>query len=165
MNASAIRLSWRLLAIGASIAALLLAGFAVGLITREVVAQADNDTINACVGDRSGSVRIVAGPGDCLRGESPLAWTQQGANGYAYAEQRVTLNVGEATFRNIACPVGKRVITGGIVGLDGNFLNLDVIYEGPVNNGGTWQVLARNSGVVVEPISFTITTVCATFPS
>ena len=165
MHVRAIRPTWRLLVAGASIMALLLAGYAAGVATRNVLAQAEEGAIHTCVGDRSGSVRIVSIPGDCLRGESPLSWTQNGATGYAYAEQPVTLDVGFATFQNIACPAGKRVITGGVVGLDGNFLNLDVIHEGPVNNGGTWQVLVRNLGNVAEPISFTITTVCATFPS
>lgn len=74
-------LGWRAPVIGVSIIALLLAGFAAGLAARSAFAQPNGTTIYACKGERSGSVRVVNWPGECLRGEVLMTWNTVGPQG------------------------------------------------------------------------------------
>lgn len=56
-------------------------GLGAGVALREATAGNGNGTIFACKGVRSGSVRLVAGAGECLRGEVLVTWNEQGPTG------------------------------------------------------------------------------------
>jgi hypothetical protein len=67
--------------IGLSLGALLLAVFAAGMATRGVFAQPDGNTIYACMGERSGTVRLVEEGESCARGEVLVSWNRVGPAG------------------------------------------------------------------------------------
>lgn len=73
--------SWRGPVILVSVAALLVAAFAAGLALRGVLANGNAAVIHACMGERSGSVRIVSAGTSCLRGELPIQWNVSGPAG------------------------------------------------------------------------------------
>lgn len=83
MGLPALRVSWRVPVILASVAALLLSGMALGVALRGVLAQPSNGVIYACMGERSGAVRIVSASESCLRGELPIHWNVEGPPGPA----------------------------------------------------------------------------------
>lgn len=81
MISRARELGWRLPLLGLTIMAVALASFAVGIAVRGALAQPSTNTIYACKGERSGSVRLVNGPNDCLRGEVLVTWNVLGPVG------------------------------------------------------------------------------------
>lgn len=81
MVARARELGWWLPLLGLVIMAVALASFAAGIAVRGALAQPGVNTIYACKGDRSGSVRIVQQGEPCLRGESLISWNVQGPAG------------------------------------------------------------------------------------
>jgi hypothetical protein len=132
------RLGWRLPVIGVSIVGLLLAGFAAGIATRGVFAQPNGTTIYACKGERSGSVRLLNGPGSCMRGEVLVTWNSAGQagpqgppgdpgpqgdpglpgglSGYTFQQiigATVILNPGEVALYAVECPQGTVALSGG----------------------------------------------------
>jgi hypothetical protein len=56
-------------------------GVGAGVTLREATADTSGGTIYACKGVRSGSVRLLQGPGECLRGEELVSWNKQGPAG------------------------------------------------------------------------------------
>ena len=46
-----------------------------------IIPATAGDLINACVHKRTGTLRIVSGPGQCGRAEAPLSWNQTGPSG------------------------------------------------------------------------------------
>jgi len=50
-------------------------------------AQPVGSKIYACKGERSGAVRLVNGPNDCLRGEVLVTWNTVGSAGPQGAER------------------------------------------------------------------------------
>lgn len=165
MRAAAISPVWRLLAIGASLAALLLASYTAGLITRDVFAQPNGNVIHACKGDRSGSLRVVSGPGDCLRGESPLSWTQHGATGYQVVSEETVLSSGSFALLDVFCPANHVALGGGITLVSGTPLTMDVITSAPDPIGTSWRAFVRHLGVSSDPIRVGIYATCANFGS
>lgn len=53
-----------------------LAGLAMPMIAS--AAADDNNTINACINNRSGALRVVADPGQCSSSETAISWNRQG---------------------------------------------------------------------------------------
>jgi hypothetical protein len=56
-------------------------GIGIGLKLRDATASNGDNTIYACVGERSGAVRLIDGPGSCLRGELLVTWNEHGSVG------------------------------------------------------------------------------------
>ena len=56
-------------------------GVGTGAALRSVTASNSSGTIYACAGERSGSVRLVQGTDQCLRGEQLVTWGEQGPPG------------------------------------------------------------------------------------
>lgn len=74
-------LGWRLPVMGLAVLAVGLASFASGAVARNAIAQPDSETIYACKGERSGSVRLVNAGETCLRGEVLVTWNVLGPAG------------------------------------------------------------------------------------
>ena len=72
-----LRLSMRLVAVASVILALALGVAAVGT----VFAQSTTTTINGCVSNKSGALRVVNSPSACKSGETAISWNQQGPQG------------------------------------------------------------------------------------
>lgn len=66
---------------GLGVLVVALAGFAAGLAMRGALANDDEGVLYACVGERSGAVRMVAQGTACLRGETLIQWNVEGPTG------------------------------------------------------------------------------------
>lgn len=72
---------WRTPAVGVAALALLLGGIAVGLVANGTLASSGGSMLYACVGERSGTMRLVDGATACQRGETLVSWNVQGPAG------------------------------------------------------------------------------------
>jgi len=72
---------WRVPALGVAALVLLGSGLAAGLLASNALAGSGGSTLFACVGERSGAMRLVDGADDCLRGEELVSWNTQGPAG------------------------------------------------------------------------------------
>ena len=93
-----------------------------------VEAQTDQTTVQACVANATGRVRIVESAAACKRREEPLVWAVAGASG----PQGPPGDPGPAGDAQSACRVVARLSLPGIVG------------EG---SGGSIDVVAYSAGV------------------
>lgn len=110
MASRARELGWRLPLLGLVIMAVALAGFAAGIAVRGALAQPGVNTIYACMGDRSGSVRIVQQGETCLRGESLISWNVQGPAGPQGAQGQQ----GQSGPQGLPGPQGPQGVPGSI---------------------------------------------------
>lgn len=58
-------------------------GAGAGLVTVGTVFAADETMIHGCVSNKDGKLRVVGGPNDCTKGETPISWNQTGPAGPA----------------------------------------------------------------------------------
>ncbi len=63
------------------VAAIASAAVTAGVVGGVAIAQTAPTTINACVANQTGSVRIVGGASDCKANESFTTWNQKGEKG------------------------------------------------------------------------------------
>lgn len=116
-------------------------GLGAGVALREATAGNGNSTIFACKGVRSGSVRLVAGAVECLRGEELVTWNEQGPAGPAGSAgltgptgpQGIPGTPGSAGSQGAQGPAGQQGATGpqgppGPSGAEALFVqNIDII--------------------------------------
>lgn len=101
----------------AALAALLVGSFLGTVIVQRAFAQPGGDVIYACKGERSGSLRVVDGPGNCLRGEVEISWDSAGGvTGWVtmYSDTVQVAQPGGAAFFFVSCGPDKAVLSGGV---------------------------------------------------
>ena len=160
-----------------SIIALLLAGFAAGLAARGAFAQPNGTTIYACKGERSGSVRLVDGAGDCNRGEVLVTWNSvgpvgadgdDGVSGYSLATNNpapVSFGPGTGASYGVTCPAGTVAISGGWAATPG-FAILAVHSERNPSQENVWLFNFFNASASPSPtITLNLSASCVTLDS
>jgi hypothetical protein len=143
--------------------ALFLAGSVAGV-------QAAGGTINACVNNGSGGVRVVAAGATCRNNETSLQWDVQGPpgapgapgtpgiSGYEVIHQSVTVSTSNFTFP-VACSSPSKHVLGG--GADTSLLpGVALISSRPTDNNNGWSGTMQNPNLL--PVTLAVWAVCAT---
>ena len=108
----------------AALAALLVGSFLGSFVVQRAAAVNGDGTIYACKGERSGALRVVDGPGECLRGEEPISWSAvSGVTGWELIQDTTAQVAGpnSAAFWALACSgPEKQVLSGGVTSGIGN---------------------------------------------
>lgn len=167
MTLARLRENWRLLALALSALAVALASFAAGLAVRDVFAQPDDGVIYACKGVRSGSVRLVSGPGDCLRGEELVSWNQQGPAGVIdpqVTQTLVTLPVSGFVSEVFECPAGRQLVSGGVGFAQGALTDMGLLGSEPFSTTG-WRYTVRHTGTSGFELVIRVSLLCAEIAS
>ena len=73
--------AWHVPALAAAALILVVSGIAAALLARNALANGGENTLLACVGERSGAVRLVDHGDECLRGEELVSWNVEGPAG------------------------------------------------------------------------------------
>ena len=178
-------MGWQLPTFGVLSLVIATGAFAAGLFINQVGAQGDGEDIYACVGDRSGTTRIVSEGTECLRGEHLISWNVEGPTGplgpqgpqgeqgpvgpagspgYRQATNFFLSDVPPGAFGQFfaACPSGT-VLSGGL----GTTANAPVgavdLMESYPSSSAAWLFAFRNVGDAVIPSgTLFATVVCAT---
>lgn len=75
-----VRAGWVVPRVGIAVAVVLAAVVGTVLVQR-ALAQPNGNVIHACMGERTGTVRIVSAGTACMRGELPISWNVAGPTG------------------------------------------------------------------------------------
>ena len=137
-------------------------------ITGMTLGSTAENTVTACVNERSGHVRIVDSGDDCRGGESVVTWNKQGppgpagpegppgpegpagpqgppggVSGHEIVEQTYLVgSTGETV--NVDCSPGKKVVGGGLKIPSGVAFEVTASY--PQSDGEGWEVTAQSPG-------------------
>lgn len=145
---------WAVLTIGLALA--LGIGLGLGLALSQVVpgaeAHHDPDVIHACKGDRSGSLRVVANPDACQRGESPISWNAEGpvgpTNVRSVRSAAVLVQGGAFGAVEVYCAPGEYAAGGGWSGTQFFSIVGNIpwpAFPGPETTMYGWQVSVFNN--------------------